>query len=53
MKDLNDNLIESEAKEYKIEPVWINIIGFIYLHYVLITAAFIVGLNKTLLLGNF
>lgn len=53
-KDLNGNLLDNkeEPYEYKIEPAWFNIFGFIYLHYITYQAAYIVEWNKTFAFGK-
>lgn len=54
-KDENGNLTTATKPpevEYKIEPAWFNIFGFIYLHTVLIQSAYVVEWNKTLAFGK-
>lgn len=54
-KDLNGNIIETKEnveEEYKIEPAWFNIVGFIYLHFSMLQSYYIVHWNKTLAFGK-
>lgn len=51
--DLNGNIIETkdEPVDYRIEPAWFNIAGFIYLHIALYNTRFIVQFDRTLAFG--
>jgi hypothetical protein len=54
-KDVNGNIVAVEKQiegEYKIEPAWFNIFGFVYLHFSLLQSYNIVHWNKTLAFGK-
>ena len=55
-KDVNGNIVLTKhqiEEEYKIEPAWFNIFGFMYLHLSLLLSYNIVHWNKTLGFGKF